>query len=117
LINFDIKDDSMSFASWPAAEKRGIGAALAVLVVGIFLAYVKIGESATLIALLLVPLVVYGIASGRIQEFSAPGGWAAKFRDAVKEKIDPDPVTQESFFLFTMPSGKSAYFACLGDRR
>jgi hypothetical protein len=25
--------------------------------------------------------------------------------------------TQESFFLFTMPSGKSAYFACLGDRR
>src|SRR5271169_4637402 len=26
-------------------------------------------------------------------------------------------LTQESFFLFTMPSGKSAYFACLGDRR
>jgi hypothetical protein len=25
--------------------------------------------------------------------------------------------SQESFFLFTMPSGKSAYFACLGDRR
>jgi hypothetical protein len=24
---------------------------------------------------------------------------------------------QESFFLFTMPSGKSAYFAGLGDRR
>jgi starch phosphorylase len=26
-------------------------------------------------------------------------------------------LSQESFFLFTMPSGKSAYFACLGDRR
>jgi DNA-binding helix-hairpin-helix protein with protein kinase domain len=26
-------------------------------------------------------------------------------------------ITRQSFFLFTMPSGKSAYFACLGGRR
>ena len=35
-----------------------------------------ISDSATLIALLILPLLVYGIASGRLTEFSAPGGWA-----------------------------------------
>jgi hypothetical protein len=34
----------------------------------------------------------------------------------IEPKTDSQP-SQESFFLFTMPSGKSAYFACLGDRR
>jgi mRNA-degrading endonuclease RelE of RelBE toxin-antitoxin system len=37
--------------------------------------------------------------------------------DHVESFLDGHKGSQESFFLFTMPSEKSAYFACLGDRR
>jgi hypothetical protein len=42
----------------------------------------------TLVTLLLVPLLVYAIASGILAEFSAPGGWSAKFRAAVEQKAE-----------------------------
>jgi hypothetical protein len=37
--------------------------------------------------------------------------------DVLSLDLDGNDYSQESFFLFTMPSGKSEYFACLGDRR
>jgi CBS domain-containing protein/predicted MPP superfamily phosphohydrolase len=46
----------------------------------------EITESAVLVALLLCPLLVYGVVSGRLTEFSGPGGWGAKFARAA---IDP----------------------------
>jgi len=49
----------------------------------------KIGDSATYIALLLTPMIVYGVASGKIQEISAPGGWGAKFREAAQATVTP----------------------------
>lgn len=50
--------------------------------------YLAITDSATLIALLVVPLLLYGIASGRLTEFSGPGGWGAKFREAARQPVD-----------------------------
>lgn len=59
---------------------------------GIWLAKNRLGiaDSATLIALLVVPLLLYGIVSGRLTEFSGPGGWGAKFaRQAVDLSLVP----------------------------
>jgi CBS domain-containing protein len=66
---------------------------LGVLVVGIVLAVATkrlgVGDSATFIALLIIPLLVYGVASGKIQEFTGPGGWGAKFREAAQAQVTP----------------------------
>jgi CBS domain-containing protein len=71
--------------------------ACGVLVVGVALAIainrMKLGDSATFIALLLTPLLVYGIASGKVQEFTAPGGWGAKFREAAQATVTPTALT------------------------
>ena len=71
----------------------------AVIVVSLFLEYAviamwlaknKIGitDGVTLIALLVIPLLLYGIVSGRLTEFSGPGGWGAKFRAAARQPVD-----------------------------
>jgi hypothetical protein len=77
----------MNFTSWPEAEKRAVVAAGFVLLIALILA--RWFADATLIALLLFPAVIYGIVSGKIQEFSAPGGWGAKFQQAAMEKVTP----------------------------
>ena len=58
------------------------GVALAALI-----KMLKIGDSTTFIALLLTPLIVYGVASGKVQEFTAPGGWGAKFQEVAHEAV------------------------------
>jgi CBS domain-containing protein len=67
--------------------------ALAVFALGLGLAVavkrLSIGDSATFIALLVTPLLVYAIASGKVQEFTAPGGWGAKFREIAQEHVKP----------------------------
>jgi hypothetical protein len=45
-------------------------------------------DSVALIALLAIPLFVYVILSGRLLEVSAPGGWAAKFRDHAHASVE-----------------------------
>lgn len=71
--------------------------ATAVLVVGLVLAYgikrFSLGDSVTLIALMIIPLLAYGVVSGDISEFTAPGGWGAKFREEAKKTIDPVPIS------------------------
>jgi hypothetical protein len=68
------------------------GAALTIL-------FYRLGikDSATIIALLIVPLLIYGIVSGKILELSAPGGWSAKFQEVAKQRVDTNaiPITQE----------------------
>ena len=56
-------------------------------------------DSAVFVALLLTPLLLYLSLSGRVQEFSGPGGWGAKFRDiahnsveTTKTPVDPEPL-------------------------
>lgn len=50
--------------------------------------YAGIKDSAILIALLLVPLLIYGVGSGRLKEFSAPGGWGGKFAEVANRPVD-----------------------------
>jgi hypothetical protein len=87
----------MNFSSWPDAEKRGVSAAFVVLIVGVFLSAivtkVMAADSATFIALLVMAVIAYGVMSGKIQEFSAPGGWAAKFQQVAREKVKPATLT------------------------
>jgi len=70
-----------------------IGAFAAAFVVAVIIHWMKVGDSATFIALLLTPMIVYGVASGKLQEFSAPGGWGAKFREAAQAAVTPTAIT------------------------
>jgi hypothetical protein len=75
-------------AIWLAA-----GAFAAAFVIAVIINKAKLGDSATFIALLLTPMIVYGVASGKLQEFSAPGGWGAKFREAAQAIVTPTALT------------------------
>jgi CBS domain-containing protein len=44
-------------------------------------------ESSVLIALVVLPLLVYLVSSGRLAEFKAPGGIEAKFVEAARESV------------------------------
>lgn len=77
-----------------SVETWAIFVALGALVIGMALAFVinrlKLGDSATFIALLFTPLLLYGVASGKIQEFSAgSSGVSAKFREIAESKVTP----------------------------
>ena len=65
-------------------EFRASAAAIIATVVGIVLVAILqkglgITDGATIVTLLLVPLLIYGIVSGRLLELTGPGGWGAKF--------------------------------------
>jgi predicted MPP superfamily phosphohydrolase len=66
-------------------------AAIAMLFfVGILWAATKeleITESATLIAVLILTVIIYGVASGRLTEFAGPGGWKAVFSEAAQGPV------------------------------
>lgn len=49
----------------------------------------EITESATLIAVLILGVIIYGVASGRLTEFAGPGGWKAVFSEAAKGPVLP----------------------------
>jgi CBS domain-containing protein len=48
-----------------------------------------IKDSAIIVALLIAPLLVYGVVSGRLRELSGPGGWGAKFAEAASGRLEP----------------------------
>ncbi len=88
-------------AQWkklPPSEKGAISISTVILVAAVILALflrsVGIAESAAIIAILIIPLIVYGIASGRVQEFTGPGGWGATFREAANANVTPSPITE-----------------------
>ena len=70
-----------------------IALAIGIFLVGLVLAVSfkvwGVGDSATFIAVFIIPLLVYAIASGMVQEFTAPGGWGAKFREVAQEQVTP----------------------------
>lgn len=47
-----------------------------------------ITEATIQIAVLILVVLVYGVVSGRLIEFTGPGGWGAKFREVAFSKID-----------------------------
>jgi Calcineurin-like phosphoesterase len=58
----------------------------------------EITESATLIAMLILAVIIYGVASGRLTEFAGPGGWKAVFSEAAQV-----PVGDKSTELIVSP--------------
>jgi hypothetical protein len=75
------------------AALLALGAFAAAFLVAAIIKKATLGDSATFIALLLTPMIVYGVASGKIAEFSAPGGWGAKFRETAQEAVTPTAMT------------------------
>lgn len=47
----------------------------------------EITETPTLIAVLILAVIIYGVASGRLTEFAGPGGWKAVFSEAGKGPV------------------------------
>jgi hypothetical protein len=80
------------------AERQAIWIAGVVFIIGLALtSHLNANgkdNTALVIALLLIPLIVYCILSGKLREFSAPGGWVAKFQEAAAEKIKPASLTE-----------------------
>ena len=77
-------------------------------------------DGATFIAILLVPLLVYGILSGRLAEFSGPGGWGAKFQAVAEMEIDPTAIVEGAEQLDLVAKGGSdtlREFAARLDRK
>jgi hypothetical protein len=70
-------------------------AALSLLLIAIAKTQLEIGESATLIALMLIPLLVYGVVSGRLTGLKAPGGWEATFQKIAAQSVEVKGVAIE----------------------
>ena len=75
-------------------------------------------DSAVFVALLLTPLLLYLSLSGRLQEFSGPGGWGAKFRDIAHDSVTRKPMSPNgrsppSFRSFMKRSSLNAANTCL----
>jgi hypothetical protein len=69
--------------------RAGIAAAAALVIsvlTVVTLDALEISDSATVIALLLLPLLVFGVVSGKIQELTGPGGWGAKFAELKRQQ-------------------------------
>jgi CBS domain-containing protein len=63
-------------------------AALSLLIIAVAKSQLGVAESATLIALILIPLIVYGVVSGRLTEFKGPGGWSATFKKVSSQAVE-----------------------------
>jgi hypothetical protein len=58
----------------------------------------KFNDTTTFIALLFLPILVWGVASGKISEITGPGGWSAKFKEAAREAAGESPdIEMENF--------------------
>ena len=63
------------------------GVVLSLLIIGIAKEGLKVSDQSVLIALVLVPLLIYGIVSGRLTEFKGPGGWGASFHAVAVDSV------------------------------
>lgn len=62
-------------------------------------------DGSAFVAILLVPLIVYALASGRLAEFSGPGGWGAKFRTATTSQVETSDITENVVELQAIEKG------------
>ena len=67
----------------------------AAVIVAWLLKRLQVTDSVGFIAIVLLPLVAYGIVSGEIAKISAPGGWAAEFREVASNPIRPAALVDE----------------------
>lgn len=62
-------------------------------------------DGSAFVAILLVPLIVYAVASGRLAEFSGPGGWGAKFRTATTSQVETSDIIENAEALQAVEKG------------
>lgn len=55
----------------------------------------NITDSVGFVALIVLPLAAYGVATGYVAKISTPGGWAAEFREIAAARIKPSPLVEE----------------------
>ena len=91
-------------------DLRAIAAAIAVLAIGaVIVRYLmaddKLGRGTPITALLAITVIIYALVSGRLNEFSAPGGWKAKFSEAADRPVamTAEAIGSTSLDLHTIP--------------
>lgn len=77
-----------------ALMAAGIVFAAAVIVAWL-LKRLQVTDSVGFIAIIVLPLLAYGVVSGEIAKISAPGGWAAEFREVASNPIKPAALVDE----------------------
>lgn len=73
-------------------------------------------DGAAFIAILLFPVIVYAVMSGRVAEFSGPGGWGAKFRDAATSTVETDTIDENVEDLQPVMKGGRAQLEAIVQR-
>jgi hypothetical protein len=77
-------------AVWSSPDQSALIAVVVVLLVGGLGLTLLIDEphrATPMTGLLILAVIVYGVASGRLSEFSGPGGWRAKFSEAAEQPV------------------------------
>jgi hypothetical protein len=85
-----------------------VGAGVLVAAVGVLLIMkwlVGSVDGATFVAVLLFPLIVYAVVSGRVAEFTGPGGWGAKFRTAATSQVETSGIIENAEDLQAVEKG------------
>jgi len=79
-----------------------ISAALAVMLTAVAVFAVvslkdrlKLEDWGAVVIIVLAPLIIYGVLSGRLSEIAAPGGWVAKFREEAHAEVKLEPLLGE----------------------
>jgi len=80
-------------------DSAAMGIALAVFIIAALVAWVlkrfQVTDSVGFIALIVLPLAAYGVATGYVQKITLPGGWAAEFRQIAAATIRPTRLADE----------------------
>jgi hypothetical protein len=91
-------------------EKEAIALGLVTLIVALvvlFALHLSLDhpDSLAFIAVLLFPLIIYVLASGRLQELSGPGGWGAKFQSHAQAAVEIAGIRQDMLPLQALEKG------------
>jgi hypothetical protein len=90
---------SKGTGSWSVAV---VALILAVAVVAIINRLLGIDDGLTILAVLLIPLLVYGVASGTIREITAPGGWDVRLAETASKEIGASELFDKSIEPLTL---------------
>jgi hypothetical protein len=76
----------------------------------------QITDSVGFIALIVLPIAAYGVASGYVAKISLPGGWAAEFRQIAAATVRPTPLSDEVEDLQVIEKGGIAAIRSYRDQ-
>lgn len=80
-------------------DTQALALAAAVFLLALAIAWAlkrfQITDSVGFIAIIVLPLAAYGVASGYVSKLTVPGGWAAEFREVASAQISPTRLVNE----------------------